>query len=202
MTIEKGRPWGEEVARPADLRIVGDDATLAAALRDGEGPAAAAAGDMYRTLGARPIGTRERVLALPIDLVEVTLDDQVARVALAHVVARTPWWAGSWWRGPVLIVMNAEFLGDWDVAHRGHPNDGRVEVQLADAALTARDRWAARTRLPLGSHVPHPQITTRSVRSASWTFDRPLAVFVDGRPAGTSRAVSVEVHPDAATLYA
>ncbi|MGI9644684.1 MAG: hypothetical protein ACR2O6_05165, partial [Ilumatobacteraceae bacterium] len=98
--------------------------------------------------------------------------------------------------------MNAEFLGGWDVAPRGHPNDGRVETQLASPALSMRDRWSARRRLSGGTHVPHPDITTRSVRSATWTFEHPLTVSVDGRRVGRSKTVSVEVRPDAGVLYA
>ncbi len=203
MTIEKGRPWGLEVARPPDLDVVGSDHALAAALCDPRGrPTATRAGDMHKTLGAPELGDRDTLLALPVDLLEVTLDDGAPRRAVAHVVARSPWWGGSWWRGPVLAVMNAEFIGDWDVAPRGHPNDGRAEAQLADAGLRLRDRWGARARLPLGAPVPHPGITTRSVRAASWSFPRPLAVFVDGRSVGRSRSVAIEVHADAATIYA
>jgi hypothetical protein len=200
VTIEKGRPWGSEVARPHDLRIVGSDHELAEALERAS-PTAVAAGDMHRTLGEPVVGDRNALLALNVDLLEVTLEDGAARTAVAHIVARSPWWRGSWWRGPVLVVMNAEFIGGWDVAPRGHPNDGRVETQLADGRLRLRDRWTARGRLPQGGHIPHPDITTRSVRSASWTFDRALAVFVDGRYVARSRSIAIEVRPDAATIY-
>lgn len=202
MTIEKGRPWGREVARPPDLVVLAGDHEVAVALQSGATAVAVADGDLHRTIGAPSIGGRERVLALPVDLLEVTLDDGDVHPAVAHVVARSPWWRGSWWRGPVLAVMNAEFLGRWDVAPRGHPNDGRVEVQLADPALSVRERWSARSRLGHGGHIPHPSIATSSVRSGSWTFDRALDVAVDGRSVGRSRTVGVRVRPDAATVYA
>ncbi len=202
MTIEKGQPWGHEVSRPSDLRVVPTDHRLVAALTDGSGlPCAVAGGDLHRTLGAPAIGNRETLRVLAVDLVEVTLADGATHQAIAHVIAREPWWRGSWWRGQVLAVMNAEFVGVWDVAPRGHPNDGRVEVQLAAASLRLRDRWAARSRLPHGGHVPHPDISTRSVRSAAWTFESALAVFVDGRPVGRSRSLGIAVRPDAATIY-
>ncbi len=203
MTIEKGQPWGAEVPRPDDLRTADGDAELAAALSAGDAaPVAVATGDMHRTVGARSVGDRKTLMALPLDLVVVTLDDGAARPAVAHVVAREPWWRGGWWRGPVLAVMNAEFLGEWDVAPRGHPNDGRVETQLAAPSMSIRDRWQARRRLGQGTHVPHPDIATRSVRSATWTFDHGLVVVIDGQVAGRSRSVAVEVRPDAGTLHA
>jgi diacylglycerol kinase family enzyme len=98
--------------------------------------------------------------------------------------------------------MNAEFLGDWDVAPRGHPNDGRAEVVEVDASMRIRDRLAARGRLRAGAHLPHPDISTRSIRSASWTFERPMQVIVDGHGLGRAREITLRVVPDAATVYA
>ncbi len=140
---------------------------------------------------------------LPIDLLTVRLGGRAEPViACAHVVARSPWWRGSWWRGPVLVVMNAEFLGSFDVAPRGHPNDGRVEVLEAGTDLTLRQRLAARKRLRTATHVPHPAIATRSVRQASWTFRRPMAIAIDGRRSGRTRTIDVTVTPDAAIVHA
>ena len=201
MTIEKGQSWGREVARPEDLVVVTGDHDLAVALDAGDTAVAVEGGDLHRTIGQPKVGGRQRLRALSVDLIEVTLDDGAVHAAVAHVVARSPWWRGSWWRGPVLAVMNAEFVGDWDIAPRGHPNDGRVEVQLADPELGVRERWQARARLGDGGHIPHPSIATRSVRTASWTFDRPLDVAVDGRIVGRSRTIGVRVRPDAATVY-
>ncbi len=201
MTIEKGAAWGEEIDRPADLRIAGGDREFAELVGDGTGrPTALAGGDLLRTLGATPPGDRVRMRRAPIDLVTVVLDDDVRHTAAAHVVARSPWSRGSWWFGPILVVMNAEFIGERDVAPRGHPNDGRVETLLA-MSMSLRDRWSARSRSRTGAHVPHPDIETRSVRSADWRFERPRTVLVDGVAVGRSRTLAVEVRPDAASVY-
>jgi diacylglycerol kinase family enzyme len=211
MTIEKGAPWGRRVEPPPDLVTVDGDADLAAELARADArPVAVRSGDLARTLGIVPrVGDRpgsagERMInELPIDLIEVRVDDQtVARTACAHVIARAPWRVGGGWRGPIVAVMNAEFLGDWDVAPRGHPNDGRVEVFEVDASMSVRQRIAARHRLKTGTHVPHPAITTRSVRSATWTFPQPLAVFVDGCDVGRSGSLAIHVRPDAGLVYA
>lgn len=201
MTIERGAPWGTEVDRPADLLIVHDDRTLAAALDAGDRPVAVDGGDLHTTVGGRAVADRSRLLAAPIDLVDVELDDGRTEVACAHVVVRSPRRRGSWWRGPILAVMNAEFLGDWDVAPRGHPNDGRVETVRVDPAMSLRDRWSARGRLRHAGHVPHPDIETRSIRSGSWTFERPMDVLVDGVGVGRSSTLAVTVRPDAASLH-
>jgi hypothetical protein len=203
MTIRRGDAWGRTVARPAGLRVVADDAALAEALADGSGrPTAVAGGDLARTLGNPAVGDRTELVEFPLDLMEVRLDGGMTRTAVAHVVVRSPWWRGSWWTGPLLAVMNAEFVGAWDVAPRGHPNDGRVEALEADTALSIRQRVSARRRLPLGTHVPHPLISSRSIREHTWTFRRPMHVAIDGRPAGRSVTVGVRVLADAAVVHA
>ena len=207
MTIKPTQGWGRTVERPANLVTVTDDATLASHLAALRGdptlpPIAVSGGDLARTVGGAERPSGPTVNELPIDLLTVRLGGRADPVtACAHVVARSPWWRGSWWRGPVLVVMNAEFLGSFDVAPRGHPNDGRVEVLEASTDLTLRQRLAARKRLRTATHIPHPTIATRSVRQASWTFPRPMAIAIDGRRHGRTRTIDVTVTPDAAIVH-
>ncbi len=203
MTIEKGKPWGSIVDRPAGLREAPDDAAVTAALTDGTGlPVAVAGGDLHRTIGARDPRGAAQLLELPIDLLQVTLDDQPARYACAHVLVQSPLSRGGWWRGDVVMVMNAEFVGEWHVVARGHPNDGRAEVCSWGADFGFRPRWAARRRLPRNEHVPHPRIVTGSIRTQVWEFGQPMRVSVDGADAGRARRIAVVVEPDAAIVYA
>ena len=209
MTIKPGEAWGRSVARPPDLLVVESDAALAAALSDERRPPiGVGGGDLARTLGvtsttAPSIATRATLNEFPIDLLEVRLDgadDPI--VACAHVVARSPSSRGHLLRGRIVVVMNAEFIGDWDLAPRGHPNDGRAEVLDVDPSMSVRERLAARRRLPTGTHVPHPRIATRSIRTGSWDFERPREVVVDGRRVGRASTLSVAVVADAASVYA
>lgn len=203
MTIEKGQPWGASVDTPAGLRYISDDAAATAALCDGSGqPVAVTGGDLHRTVGGRdPMGA-ERVLELPIDLLRVRLDDGEPRRACAHVQIQSSPVRGGWWRGPVVMVMNAEFIGNWHVVARGHPNDGRAESCAWAADFGVRQRWEARRRLPGNQHVPHPQIETRSFRERTWDFGRPMRVRIDGVNAGSAQRVDIVVEPDAAMIYA
>jgi len=208
MTIKPGQAWGTPVQRPSDLVIVHSDHELASALARRLTAIGVGGGDMARTLGVTP--TRANSLtSLPtvneyvIDLLEVRLDDSAEPVvACAHVIARSPWRSGHWLRGRLLVVMNAEFIGEWDVAPRGHPNDGRVEVFDVEASMTPRERLAARRRLSTGTHVPHPRIATRSTRTGTWHFERPGEVIIDGQRMGRVSTLSVTVVADAATVYA
>lgn len=203
MTIEKGQPWGAVVERPTKLRFVTGDAAVTAALTDGSGePVAVAGGDLHRTLGGRDPRATDQLLELPIDLLDVALDDGRSRAACAHVLVQSPPIRGGWWRGDVVMVMNAEFVGTWHIVARGHPNDGRAESCAWGADFGVRQRWNARKRLPGHQHVPHPQIETRSFKERTWEFERPMQVRIDGVAAGTARRIAVRVEPDAAIVYA
>ncbi len=203
MTIKPHQEWGTDVDRPADLEIVGGDAELARRFDERpHDPIAVRAGDLHRTIGARPLADRRTLRSLPLDLLRVRLDGAAPITAVAHVVARSPWSRGGWWRGPVSVVMNAEFLGDWDVATRGHPNDGRAERFDLAADVGVRQRRANARRLPTGTHLPHPGIARRPGVSHTLEFERPRHVWIDGVRRGVARLVEVTVDADAATLLA
>jgi hypothetical protein len=189
MTIRRGEEWGRPVVRPADLRRAESDAELAewvAAGRPGE--YGLCAGDLHRSVGAPP--DRSEMRRLPCDAMRVVTDTG-EWIAVAHVVARR-----SWWRGPIVAVMNADHIGDWNVAPRAHPDDGRLDVVEVSPAMAMRDRLQARSRLAAGTHLPHPSIATRSTERAEWDFGRRLRLHIDGVDRGSSRRLSVEVLPD------
>jgi len=204
MTIKPGEAWGRQVRRPDGLVTVHSDRELVDALARSEGhPIAVGSGDLARTLGVASVIERASVNEFTIDLLDVRLDDAGASiVACAHVVAHTAWSRGHCLSGPILAVMNAEFIGHWDVAPRGHPNDGRAEVFDVDGAMSVRHRLAARRRLRNATHIPHPLIATRSIRTGTWSFARPLDVIVDGHRVGRASTLTVAVRPDAAIVYA
>ncbi len=109
---------------------------------------------------------------------------------VAHLVARR-----SWWRGRVVAAMNAQHLGEWDVAPRGHPNDGKLDV--LDADLPLGQRWQVRSRLRLGTHVPHPGIEERHVAALQVDLVPGSRVWLDGEVVGPARSLSLRVEPDA-----
>ena len=190
MTIQKGEPWGEAVDRPGDLLVADADVAVAQAFRDRTAEAVGlSGGDLYRAVGSPP--PRPEMQRLPIDVLDVAADGREF-VAVAHVVARR-----GWWRGRIVAVMNVDHLGEWNVAPRAHPNDGRFDVVDVDPAMSVRQRWQARGRLVAGTHVPHPKIAVRTGTEMTWSFDRPCRIRVDGEDVTEARELSIVVRPDA-----
>jgi hypothetical protein len=74
---------------------------------------------------------------------------------------------------------------------RGHPADGRVEVQVY--ALDPGQRRAMRGRLATGTHVPHPHIVEAAGRHIEVSVPVPWPLEVDGRPRGALRGLTATV---------
>ena len=200
MTIEKGEPWGSPGTLPADGLVVRSDAEARAiverARRAGEPVPALGllGGDLCRTVGGAGDETRlhsDEAVQLPVDLGAVLIDGRL-HWFVAHLVARK-----RWWRGRVYVAMNAEFIGRWDVAPRGHPNDGRLDT--FDVTMSTGERLKARGRLPTGTHLPHPHIKERRVSAAQVEIDG-LDVWLDGERVGPAKSLSIRVEPDAFTV--
>ena len=201
MTIEKGAAWGRATPLPDDAVVVRSDAearaVVEAARRSGdELPVLGLlGGDLCRTLGGTGDPARltsPDAMTFPIDLGAVLVDGTI-HWFVAHLVARR-----SWWRGRVVAAMNAQWLGAWDLGPRSHPNDGLLDI--SDGDLTLSDRWKARSRLPTGTHVPHPDIAVRRVPSLQLALDPPLDIWPDGERIGRGTDVVVRVEPDALTV--
>ena len=202
MTIEKGMPWGVAVPSPTDLRVVPTDCDARNfVVRQRERgatlqPLGLGGGDMARTMGGGQDRFPGTVTQATIDLLRVQAGDRVTW-AVSHVVARCTWHSGE-----LLFAMNAQFLGPYDVAPRSHPNDGKVDIVHVAAEMPWRARRAAAKRSRTGTHLPHPQLTTRQVPDYSLACARPLVIWIDGERWGTVPDLRITVEPDALTVYA
>ena len=199
MSIRRGQAWGDQgplhigglsVTTDAEVRAVVEEAMRA---HVDPPPVGLLGGDLCTTLGGR--GDRERLatddaVRLVVDVAHVVLDDLTEHWFVAHLVARR-----AWWRGRVVAVMNAAYIGSWNIAPRAHPGDGVLDVLDADLSLS--DRRKARARLPLGTHVPHPAIRGSRPRVFDVELDRPTPIWLDGERVGRAHRVHVEVVPDA-----
>ena len=162
-------------------------------------PVVLTGGDLARTLGVAQAGTAS---APPVAATgaRVAVDAGAALIDgrlhwfVAHLVARR-----SWWRGRLLVVANASFIGRWNAAPRSHPGDGRLDVFDASPRLSVR--LAARRRLPSGTHVPHPDITQRRTAAAQYDFDPALDIYLDGHRLARARTLSLRVEPGALEVW-
>jgi len=198
VTIKKGEDWGRRGALPADAPVVDSDAELAALWNDRHTDLTVGllGGDLHRTVGGRgteaDLRTGERT-TLPIDLGLAELDDGRTMPFVGHLIRRRRFWSGT-----TIAVMNASFAGEWNVAPRGHPNDGRLD--LVEASLSFADRRKARARLPAGSHVPHPDISIRRLRTGEFDVGPGDRLLLDGRQIDARGVVRWSVVPDAMSI--
>jgi diacylglycerol kinase family enzyme len=188
VTIAKGQPWGALAPLPASAPIVVSDADAAAA----SGVVGLVGGDLCRTLGGR--GSRERLssseaMTFPVDALAVSLDGGRPVRAVAHVVARTRGWRHAF------VAANAQWIGPLNVAPRGHPDDGLVDVLAWDLGWRSARKVLARMRQ--GAHLPHPAISASSGPSVTVAFGSPRTVWADGVRVGCARTLAVTVEPDA-----
>ncbi len=207
MSLRRGQGWGAPGPLAAGGAVASNDAQVRSivegARRAGVAPPAVGllGGDLCRTLGGT--GDRNRLfsgdaMSFAVDVGTAVVDGE-RHWFVAHLVGRRAGLAGlRGLRGRVLAVMNAEWLGSWDVATRSHPGDGRLDV--IDADLSFSQRLAARRRLPTGTHVPHPSIHERRVASWEAELDRPMEIWLDGVRVGRGRHLAVAVEHEALTV--
>jgi hypothetical protein len=221
MTVERGRPWERAAGGPADAAVAGDDRDLAAWVADHPGARVTftphgsdLAGALGLRDGARGTGEHELVL----DAFRVDADGR-PRVAVNLLVLGTPPDRFGPWTprfratvvadrrtvhdGPLttLVVGSGQFLRGADVVPRGHPGDGRLEVQVY-RPRRGSEGPQMRRRLPAGTHVPHPRIVQTTARAVEVRVaGRPTPrLEIDGHPEPAARTLSVAVLPAAFTL--
>lgn len=224
--MRPGEPWGEPFALGPGARVVdvaGDDADLAAAAAGDPGAVLrfdpAPASDLARALGlgpgGPPSGPGRTLVACDLLDLEPDLGDG-GPAANAVVLGVAPDRLRPWHRlrpvtvevdgrvvgegrATTVVVASGQFLRGADLVPRGHPGDGRIEVQVY--ALRPGERGAMRTRLAGGDHVPHPRITQASGRRAVVRWARgEEPVEADGHPRGRAGEITVAVRPGAARV--
>ena len=194
MTIEPGGVWGEPAADTVGCRAIrtaSTDAEVASLAFAGHDVVELTSfgGDLARTVGVehrRPEAERH---AYPFDLGLVRLDDRDELPFVAGLVARR-----ALWRGEFALVANGGWLGGWYIGPKAHPNDGRLDVTVG--ALGPVQRYLASRRLPTGTHLPHPDLTTRRTDAWDHRFSSPVTVSIDRVAVGRAHSIRVSVRAD------
>ncbi|MGZ4736363.1 MAG: diacylglycerol/lipid kinase family protein [Acidimicrobiia bacterium] len=214
--IRPGEAWGEPFSGSVDLEVVGSDADLAGIVDGHEGAVvrfrAAPGSDFARSLGIAVHGEPSG-LAAPVDVLRVepggyAVNGVVLGTMPGSLRATTPSTkvavrvnGREIATGPAttVVVANGQFFDGLDVVPRGHPGDGRVEVQVY--ALRRGERRAMRTRLPQGVHVPHPRITTATGSEVEIHVEGPpMPLTIDGVTRAPVSDLTARVVPGALRL--
>jgi hypothetical protein len=202
MGIGKGQPWGGAGSLPPAGVVVASDAEArrlveqARARREPPPVLGLVGGDLWRTLGGTERGDEgrlrsEHAMTFSIDVGEVLVDGRL-HLFVAHLVAHSRTWRR------VVVAMNAQWRGDWDLGPRSHPNDGLLDT--FDARLPWPDLWKVRARLPTGTHLPHPGIKERRVAALQVDLEHAVIVELDGVAIGRARSLSMRLEPNALTV--
>ncbi len=189
MTIRPGEQWGEPAHLVAGTPGATTDAEVSELLLEGHEVIRLFGGDLHRTIGQPQRHDDAGLWAFPIDVVWCS-SDAGRWPFVAHLTS------GSTGGIPELAIMNAGFWGDWELAPRGHPNDGRVEV--AELGVPRTDRREFKRRVLTGSHLPHPGIKMRSLKT--WHGTVGGQIILDGVVRELTGVLEVEVEPDALIL--
>jgi hypothetical protein len=212
----RGEAWGRPAGRAADVTVTGDDRALAASARARPGALVrfrpAPGSDLALAIGLDSKHESPGATELALDVLRVVVPGRQPDLAVNAVVLGEapdqlgfatptagldvrvdgrPWFGG---RATTLLVATGEYLRGADVVPRGHPGDGRAEVQVY--ALRRAERRMMRARLRLGAHVPHPRLHQRAARAIeACVTGRSWRLELDGAPAGRVAAVRLEVVP-------
>jgi hypothetical protein len=212
VSVRRGEPWGGPAGGPADAEVEGGDAALAAlasrqpGIRVSFRPAPDS--DLARALGLAG-GRPPAALEVPLDGLDLRVAPGMAvnMVVLGAPPDRVQWWSRAVpvevtvdgrerfrGRATTVLVANGQYLRGADVVPRGHPGDGRVEVQIY--ALGRGERRGMRRRLAQGAHVPHPRILELTGRRIEvHAAGRGLELAVDGVGQGPQKDLTAEVVP-------
>lgn len=201
--IEKGSDWGSPGGPATGVPRFDDDRSLGvflAELSQGnpltttQPTVALSKGDLARTLGMiEGRAARAQSHLVPVDAIEIILDDDQAEIALAHVEVGSLRWAKR-----TLLLMNAAYLGERNVAPRAHPGDGLIDT--VDLRLSPRQRLEALSRMYSGTHVPHPDIVVGRVAVGEVRMTKRVRVRVDGARVGRARNIRFRAVPSVAVV--
>jgi YegS C-terminal NAD kinase beta sandwich-like domain len=198
VTIGPGTAWSAPGVLPADAPVFSSDRALSEAVSAARLAGVAlpvvglTGGTLWTTIGGPSVEGRLRTgeaRHYPVDVGVARLDGK-EHVFIGSVLARRRSWR------EVVAVMNTPFLGRRRVAPRAHPGDALLDLIEGDN-LRADDLRRILPRTRTGSHLPHPKLRERRLATASWRFDRPRSVWVDGHRAGRVRQLDVRLEADA-----
>jgi PII-like signaling protein len=156
-------------------------------------------GELFRTVGGPGAGDRIRrndpsnlPMHLPVDVIEVQLDEQRTERFVTHLFGHDRLWR------TLVAAMNGDFWRQYQLGPRAHPGDGVIDVYSAN--ISSSDLIKVAPRAKTGTHVPHPSIALLRSSQPDLTLTRRIAFRADDEPVGTARHLQFLVHADAVTI--
>lgn len=205
MVVRRGQNWGSTGTPDSTTPVAMDDAHASRLIEHGVREFVLASGDLARTVGATSPTPTSSYRRLPIDLMRISLlgtDGYSSRhFSMSHCLIRQRFSTGGVLRGRVSVICNAQYVHGHDVAPRGHPNDGKVEIVDFSKDLSIRQRLLVLRRSRTGDHLPHPMIQVRQVSEPTeWNAEG--VVVIDGRRIGWRIVEGVELLCDEVIIWA
>lgn len=191
--IRRGQPWGEPSYMFDDVIIVENDLVLART--NPTNRVFLTGGDIARSLG------QPQVPAVGSACTEVTIDAMLCDIMNSDgqstlIVAASSIIVGNYWKGRHLIVSNAGWIGDSNVAPRAHPNDGKVEMLTMRSHMSLRQRFLARRKMNTGVHLPHPDLSSAQISTTVIESKGREILVIDGDKISNWTSISITVQPD------
>ena len=201
MTIGPGTEWSVPGLLPPDAPTFATDASLSAFVearrRKGEflPIVGLTGGTLFDTIGGTSVVGRLRTDAArryPVDVVRADIDGR-PRWFVGSLVARSRRWRD------VVVVMNTPWVRGLRLGHRSHPGDAILDI-IEGVGLQLDDLRRIVPRARHGAYLPHPKLRETRLAGATWEFDRPRRLVIDGQSSGRVRRLAVQVEPDALTV--
>ncbi len=205
MVVHRGQNWGSIGTPDASLPVARDEAHAGQLIEQGVREFVLTSGDLLRTVGASSPTPNCSYRRLPIDLMRIRMVDLRGRssdhLSMSHCLVRRRFVSGGVLFGPVTVICNSQYLHGRDVAPRGHPNDGKVEIVEFSQRLSFRQRLLVLQRMKTGDHLPHPFIAVRQVLERV-ELNATGFVVNDGRRIGSGMVEFVEPLRDEVIVWA
>jgi hypothetical protein len=204
MVVRRGQSWGRIGTPPPSTPIARDDAHAGQLVEKGVREIILASGDLARTLGASLPSPDCSYRRLPIDLFRICVVDSrgfsTHRLSMSHCLIHRRFLDGGLLRGRITAICNSQYMQGRDIAPRGHPNDGRIEVVEFSGELSIRQRLLVLKRMKTGDHLPHPLIRFRQI-SDQTILNAKGIVVLDDRRIGSRIVRYVEPLPDEVVVW-
>jgi hypothetical protein len=203
VTIGKGLDWGVAAPFPEGAPIANTNRELRQLVLSGSLIVGLAGGDLFRTVGGSPLSPPHNArlrsddpahfpIHMPVDVVDVELDDDVKTSFVTHLVGHDFGWRNA------IAAMNVDFWGRYQLGPHAHPGDGVIDVY--SGALKLADLFKIAPRARTGTHVPHPSIGLQRASVVDLKLRRKLRVVIDDEPFGRASSFRFTVRPDAVTI--